>query len=156
VAIFMPLVKVLRRADGDKPSMGWLYGDIKKAREEIVVALDQNENKYLPIWKLIDSRWESKMSSPLHLVGYYLNPFFYYPNRVEIEADGRFMRGFVECLSRLYMNNPSTQDHISAELDVYQFQQGLFGKDMAKRQLQSSALNAGIIYNFKLIKLFTY
>ncbi|KAK8953801.1 hypothetical protein KSP39_PZI002952 [Platanthera zijinensis] len=67
VGIFTPFVRVLKRVDGDTSSMGWLYGDIKKAREEVVVVLDHQENKYLPIWKLIDSRWEKKMSSPLHL-----------------------------------------------------------------------------------------
>lgn len=139
--IFTPLVKVLRRADGDVPSMGWLYGDMKKAKEEVAVALDNKENKYLPIWKLIDSRMESKMSNPLHLAGYFLNPFFYYPNREEVEADTKFMHGFVECLTRMYANDPDIQDFITSELDTYQFGHGPFGKELAKRQLFVPSFN---------------
>ena len=33
--LFSPLVKVLRRVDGDKPSIGFLYGNLEKAREKL-------------------------------------------------------------------------------------------------------------------------
>ena len=55
--VFTPLVKVLRRVDGDKmPSMGWVYGDLENANEEIKLAIKSEEKKYLPIWKIIDKR----------------------------------------------------------------------------------------------------
>jgi hypothetical protein len=38
--VFEPLVKVLRMVDGDiKPSMAFLYGEILKAKKEIMVAV---------------------------------------------------------------------------------------------------------------------
>ncbi|KAL5747620.1 hypothetical protein ACOSQ2_024917 [Xanthoceras sorbifolium] len=41
--VFAPLVKVLRLVDGDvKPSMGFLYGELKNAKEEIKVVLRNN------------------------------------------------------------------------------------------------------------------
>ena len=38
--LFSPLVKVLRRVDGDKPSMGFLYDDLERAKEDIKKNLD--------------------------------------------------------------------------------------------------------------------
>ncbi|KAL5826529.1 hypothetical protein ACOSQ4_018326 [Xanthoceras sorbifolium] len=41
--VFAPLVKVLRLVDGGvKPSMGFLYGELKNAKEEIKVVLRNN------------------------------------------------------------------------------------------------------------------
>jgi len=123
--------------------MGWLYGDMKKARGEIAAALDYKEKKYLPLWNLIDKRVESKMSIPLHLAGFFLNPFFYYSSRVEVDGDPKFMGGFIDCLTRMYANDHAMQDSITSEVEVYQLEQGLFGKEMAKRQRSNSSLNPG-------------
>ncbi|KAL5821787.1 hypothetical protein ACOSQ3_023669 [Xanthoceras sorbifolium] len=44
--VFAPLVKVLRLVDGDvKPSMGFLYGELKNAKEEIKVVLRNNVSR---------------------------------------------------------------------------------------------------------------
>ncbi|KAL5734909.1 hypothetical protein ACOSP7_032770 [Xanthoceras sorbifolium] len=41
--VFAPLVKVLRLVDGDvKPFMGFLYGELKNAKEKIKVVLRNN------------------------------------------------------------------------------------------------------------------
>jgi len=58
------LVKVLRRVDGDKPSMGFLYGDLDNAKEKIARNLNHEEKKVIPIWKLIDTRWNDKLKGP--------------------------------------------------------------------------------------------
>ena len=40
--VFAPLVKVLRMVDADwKPSMGFVYGELKKAKKEIMDAFGQ-------------------------------------------------------------------------------------------------------------------
>ncbi|KAK8941436.1 hypothetical protein KSP39_PZI002968 [Platanthera zijinensis] len=143
ISIFAPLVKVLRRADGDEPSMGWLYGDMLKAKEEIALALENKEARYLPIWKLIDARWQSKLSTPLHLAGYFLNPFFYYSSWESVERDGRFMDSIIECMSKMYARNTSIQDRISDQICLYRNQEGSFGRDAAKRQRCSNSLNLG-------------
>lgn len=101
VAIFAPLVRVLRRVDGDRPIMGWLYGEMLKTKVEVVDALNNRENIYLPTWKLIDRRLDSKMSTPLHLSGYYLNPKFCYFRREEMEKAKKIL--FWSC--RLYVED---------------------------------------------------
>ncbi|KAK2641468.1 hypothetical protein Ddye_023231 [Dipteronia dyeriana] len=45
--VFAPLVRVFRLVNGDqKPSMGFLYGKFKKAKEEIKMALKSNDIAY--------------------------------------------------------------------------------------------------------------
>ncbi|XP_002440161.2 uncharacterized protein LOC8061081 [Sorghum bicolor] len=47
VSVFEPLFKVLRLVDGDvKPSMGFVYGEILKAKKEIKESLGNNESRF--------------------------------------------------------------------------------------------------------------
>nr|GEY40995.1 hypothetical protein [Tanacetum cinerariifolium] len=49
--VFAPLVKVLRMVDADwKPSMGFIYGELKKAKQEIMDALNNNEKSFPLFW----------------------------------------------------------------------------------------------------------
>jgi len=131
--VFTPLVKVLRRVDGDKmPSMGWVYGDLENAKEEIKLAVKSEEKKYLPIWKIIDKRWDEKLKNPLHRAGYFLNPYFYFAKKEAIDKAGVFMDGFVDAMHKFYPNDDGVIDKISQQLPMYQFQRGSFGREFAK------------------------
>ena len=49
--VFAPLVRVLRLVDGDrKPSMGFLYGELKLAKNDIREALNNVESNYQSIF----------------------------------------------------------------------------------------------------------
>ncbi|KAG5521556.1 hypothetical protein RHGRI_033950 [Rhododendron griersonianum] len=52
--VFAPLVKVLRLVDGDRPSMGFVYGELQKAKQEIIEACMFKEAQYKPIFDIID------------------------------------------------------------------------------------------------------
>ncbi|KAG5521552.1 hypothetical protein RHGRI_033950 [Rhododendron griersonianum] len=52
--MFAPLVKVLRLVDGDRPSMGFVYGELQKAKQEIIEACMFKEAQYKPIFDIID------------------------------------------------------------------------------------------------------
>ena len=69
-----PLVKVLRMVDGDKPAMGFIYEAMDQAKEAIKEAYGDKRQKYLPLWRIIDERWNRQLHRPLHAAGYYLNP----------------------------------------------------------------------------------
>jgi hypothetical protein len=69
-----PLVKVLRMVDGDKPAMGFVYEAMDQAKEAIKEAYQGKRQKYLPLWRIIDERWNKQLHRPLHAAGYYLNP----------------------------------------------------------------------------------
>ena len=76
---FAPLVHVLRVADADhRPSMAYLYGELIKAKEDIQVAYNGVESNYKPVFDIIDSKAKDRLDSPLHMVGYLLNPYFLY------------------------------------------------------------------------------
>ncbi|KAL5757895.1 hypothetical protein ACOSP7_020506 [Xanthoceras sorbifolium] len=77
--VFSPLVNVLRLVDGDrKPSMGFVYGELLQAKEDIKVAMKNVEKNYRPIFDIIDARIKDRLDNPLHLTAYFLNPYYYY------------------------------------------------------------------------------
>ena len=69
-----PLVKVLRMVDGDKLAMGFVYEAMDQAKEAINEAYHGKRQKYLPLWRIIDERWNKQLHRPLHNAIYYLNP----------------------------------------------------------------------------------
>ncbi|XP_034592935.1 uncharacterized protein [Setaria viridis] len=130
---FEPLAYVLRRVDGDVPAMGYIYGDILKAKQDIAVRLNGNEKKYGPIWGIIDARWDSKLKTPLHKAGYFLNPGFFYDNKKEME-DEVLMEAVVQCAAQMYRDDITMQDNIVSQLTMYTEATGSFGTPMAIRQ----------------------
>ncbi|WOK98033.1 hypothetical protein Cni_G06742 [Canna indica] len=70
-----PLVKVLRLVDGDsKPSMGYIYKVMDRAKEHIANNFNNVESGYKKVWKIIDERWDYQLHRPLYAARYYLNP----------------------------------------------------------------------------------
>jgi hypothetical protein len=142
INFFQPLANVLRRMDSDVPAMGFFHGCMLEAKTEIVTRFDNNESKYRAAWDIIDKRWDNKSKTPLHLAGYYLNPYFYYPNKSSIELDGSFRAAVISCITKMF-DDEDTQDSIIEELNIYQDQQGAFGHDIAVRQRRNKTFNPG-------------
>jgi len=142
IKFFEPLANVLRRMDSDVPSMGFFHGSMLEAKKEISVRFDNDESKFKVVWDIIDKRWNNKLKTPLHLAGYYLNPYYYYPRKAEIEKDGSFRAAVIECTTRLF-DDEQIQDSITEELNMYQAQQQSFGHDIAIRQRKNKNFNPG-------------
>jgi len=70
--------------DSDVPAMGFLYGYLLEAKNEISKRFNNDRKKFEEVFHFIDKRWDSKLKTPLHRAGYYLNPFYYYQNKVAI------------------------------------------------------------------------
>ncbi|CAO2033804.1 unnamed protein product [Urochloa humidicola] len=140
VNYFEPLANVLRRMDSDIPSMGFLYGCLLDAKKDMAKRFDNDEQRFRAVWDIIDKRWDNKLKTPLHLAGYYLNPYYYYPNKLEIELDGKFREGLVTCVTRM-VEEVEVQDQIIDELSMYQDAIGTFGKDIAIRQRRNESLD---------------
>jgi len=96
--VFKPLVKVFHRTVSDVPTMGWLYGDLEMARNEIEVNLNHKVKRCHPIGLIIDKRWDAKLKSPLHLARHFLNHFFYYQRKEVIDKNGAFLGAFYRLL----------------------------------------------------------
>jgi len=122
---FEPLVDVLRKI-GSNSSMGYIYGELTNAKMEIALRFENNEEHYLPIWDNIDFRLDAALRTPLHLAGYYLNPFFYYQNKDGIENAEIFRDAFVEC-TRKMIPDQLTQEKIVSQLDLYRSASQSFG-----------------------------
>ncbi|XP_062016188.1 uncharacterized protein LOC133732615 [Rosa rugosa] len=131
--VFAPLVKVLHLVDGDrKPSMGFVYGELLRAKEEIKMAFKDQETHYRPILDIVDGKARGRLDSPLHLAGYLLNPYYTYANS-SIENDNVVMDGFFTCVEVFFPDDIQTQSLVTnVELHKYLKKDGGFGRVLAK------------------------
>jgi hypothetical protein len=57
LSIFEPLVKFLLLVDGDvKPSMGFLYGELTKAKREVKQCYGNIEARYKDVMTIVDKK----------------------------------------------------------------------------------------------------
>ncbi|KAJ1267163.1 hypothetical protein BS78_07G035700 [Paspalum vaginatum] len=101
--------------------------------KDIAKRFENDEKQFKAVWDIIDKRWDNKLKTPLHLAGYYLNPYYYYPNKLGIELDGKFREGLVCCITKM-VEEVDIQDKIIDELSKFQDGPESFGKDIATRQ----------------------
>ena len=99
-----PLVRVLRLVDNEnKPAMGYIYEAMDRAKETIKRSFNENEEKYEKIFTIIDERWNCQLHRPLHAVGYYLNPEFFYKIK-SVGFDAEVLDGLYQCVARLILS----------------------------------------------------
>ncbi|KAG5252462.1 3-hydroxyisobutyryl-CoA hydrolase [Salix suchowensis] len=132
VNVSEPLVRVLRLADSEeKPSMGYLYEAMDKAKEAIKTRLKNIKSQYGPYIRVIDARWDKQLHSPLHAAGCFLNPEIFF--RPSFSKQREVTRGLLTTIMRL-VPDCDTQDNISAQIEEYKRATGLFGITLAIRQ----------------------
>ncbi|XP_042454068.1 uncharacterized protein LOC122038398 [Zingiber officinale] len=128
--IFTPLVKVLRLVDGEeKPSMGFVYGEILNAKEEIRKTFKE-ENDYLPILNIIDSKSKGHLDGPLHTTAYLLNPYYFFKNQ-SIKDDPLITDNMIVCVKKFFPEAQMQHHMINIELPKYTKKEGTFGKKLA-------------------------
>ncbi|XP_050157550.1 uncharacterized protein LOC126631471 [Malus sylvestris] len=110
--VFEPLFKLLRIVDGDKkPSMGFLYGELQKAKMEIKGTFKNNEANYQPILQIIDEKARERLDSPLHLAGYLFNPYYFFKDQ-SIQHDPIVMEGIFTCVEKFFPDNYEVQNQV--------------------------------------------
>ncbi|KAL5748549.1 hypothetical protein ACOSQ2_025846 [Xanthoceras sorbifolium] len=128
VSVSEPLVRILRIVDGDMPAMGYIYEGIERAKVAIQAYYKGVEEKYLPLWEIIDRRWNMQLHSPLHAAAAFLNPsIFYNPN---FKIDLRMRNGFQEAMLKLATTD-NDKIEITKEHPIYINAQGALGTDFA-------------------------
>ncbi|WOH03861.1 hypothetical protein DCAR_0623261 [Daucus carota subsp. sativus] len=132
VEIFKPLVKVLRLVDGDwRPSMGFVYGELKDAKKEIIRICRGAADMYEPILDIIESKAKGRLDCPLHLAGYLLNPYFFYRDD-EAQTDPKCMEGLLTCVESFFPDDYDKQNLVcNHELLKYKAMEGIFGRKLA-------------------------
>jgi hypothetical protein len=123
-----PLVKVLRLVDSDKPTMGYLYEAMDRAKEAIrayyVGKGSHGFRRQMLLWDLIDTRWTKMLHRPIHEATIFLNPAFSY--KCNFAFDGKVMEGLHSCLQRMVPDVTIRLD-INREIEMYRDGTGLFG-----------------------------
>lgn len=129
---YILLVMGIRHVDGEnKPSMGYVYEAMDRAKEATEEGFKKNESKYSRIFTIIDSRWNKQLHRPLHAAAHFFNPTYFYDNP-QMEFVKEIKSGFLICLTRL-VPNLEDQDQITNELPDYKKAKGHFGLDIAIR-----------------------
>ena len=118
--------------DGEKPVMGYIYESMDLAKEAIKAKYMNDETKYMPLWDIIDERWDRQLHSPLHVDGYFFNPTYFYYN-TRFSEDGEVGQALMTCIKRM---NPDreVQNHIIAQLQDYRIPSKLFAYASAIRE----------------------
>ncbi|KAM1285408.1 hypothetical protein ACFX13_028896 [Malus domestica] len=120
----------------EKPSIGYLYDAIEKAKKSVIVAFDNNEPDYLPYLKVIDHVWQEELHSPLHAAACYLNPsIFYSPS---LSTKKVIQKGLLDCIETIEPNL-TAQVVITSNINFYEEAVGDFGRPVALRCRESLA-----------------
>lgn len=129
LAVFEPLVKVLRLIDGDvKPSMGFVYGELLKAKREIKEAFGNVESRFKDVLAVVEKKMDGRLDSPLHLTAYLLNPHYSYANPSIFDVH-KITEGFIACVKKFYYHDEDMQDQAAnIELRKFQNREGPFSK----------------------------
>jgi hypothetical protein len=124
-----PLLSVLQLMDcGEKPSVGYIYDAMEKAKKSIIDALNNKESAYLPYLEVIDHIWQEEFHSSLHAAAYYLNPsIFYNPS---FSSNKVIQKGLLDCIETLEPDL-TAQVMITSNVNFYEEAVGDFGRPVA-------------------------
>ncbi|KAF0923241.1 hypothetical protein E2562_003450 [Oryza meyeriana var. granulata] len=132
VKVTEPLSRVLRLVDSNKkPSMGYLYEAMEKAKETIRARMMNKVSLYGPYIRVIDARMEKQLHSPLHAAGCFFNPGIFFSPSFKMQSYAH--RGLIKTITCLVPDD-EIQDKIFLQLEEYKKSTGDFGLPIAIRQ----------------------
>ena len=100
---------------------------------------------YIPIWNIVDARWELQLHRPLHAAAYYLNPHYHYNPNFKVNANIKI--GFYQCLEMM-VPNASERCKIDLQLESFKDAKGLFGIEAAKTAKDKKKKNSSSMVGF--------
>jgi len=151
-----PLLVVLRLVDSDsKPNLSSLAAAFLKAKEAIMTNFKNIERDYMPIFKILETRWSKHFQSPLFKATGFLNPVVYYKLRryfimivmtnVSLSLNSLFIdcstagidevasyeEAFEDCMEKMIDDEEIIMKAVM-DTDLYKTRQGRFGSSIAK------------------------
>ncbi|KAL0456777.1 UNVERIFIED_CONTAM: hypothetical protein Slati_1016900 [Sesamum latifolium] len=116
VEVVEPLVKVLRMVDGDGSTISYLYAALNKAKEAIKAYYNNNIEKFMPYWKIINDRWDKNLYSDLYVAGAVLNPNLFYSKHVVVDKE---TKPALERIIQKMVPNADARKNLTSELLQY-------------------------------------
>ncbi|XP_020195159.1 uncharacterized protein [Aegilops tauschii subsp. strangulata] len=142
IKVFEPLVKVLRLADGDGPSMASMYGELISAKREIKVAVENSEKHYLVITNAMNTKMSGRLDSPLHMAAYILNPKYSYADP-SIFTDVEVVAALMEVMETFYYDDDIKQNKVfNIDFTKFKKKEGMFGKVAALKAMENNNFDA--------------
>ncbi|XP_054797752.1 uncharacterized protein LOC129302885 [Prosopis cineraria] len=125
VALVGPLIRLLRIVDGDeKPSLGYVYEGMIRAKHGIKSFCNNNPHKYKPYIDILKARWDKHLKTSLHAAAYFLNPAFMYDPSFHLK---RKLTDAILDLLRVYGSDDYVQ--LWEQLSLYKNRDGSFTRD---------------------------
>ena len=84
---------------------------------------------YIPIWNIVDARWELQLHIPLHAATYYLNPYYHYNPNFKVNVNIKI--GLYQCLEMM-VPDAIERCKIDLQLESFKDAKWLFGIKAAK------------------------
>ncbi|KAM0896110.1 hypothetical protein ACQ4PT_023379 [Festuca glaucescens] len=142
IKVFEPLVKLLRLADSDGPSMATMYGELLSTKKAIMAAVENSEKDYLMIIQAMDTKMKGRLDSPLHIAAFMLNPKYSYADST-IFSDVEVVAAFMEVMEQFYHDDDEKQN-IVLNIDFTRFKkkEGMFGKVAATKAISNANFDA--------------
>jgi hypothetical protein len=111
-----PLVKVLRLADGDGSSSGYILFAIKLAKEGIKEFFHHEAENYSPFIDIIEDRYKRSLKCDLYAAAAYLNPHLFYDRLIKMDKE---IKEGLENVVRKLLPSEEAQSAIMKELKDY-------------------------------------
>ncbi|XP_008663987.1 uncharacterized protein [Zea mays] len=122
--------------------MGFLYGELLKAKREIKEAFGNVESRFKDVMAVIEKKMNGRLDSPLHLTAFLLNPHYSYANP-SIFDEPKMNEAFISCVEQFYYHDEDQQEQVANfELKKIQNREGPFSKKLA-RTFQNYDYNPG-------------
>ncbi|XP_031260567.1 uncharacterized protein LOC116118736 isoform X2 [Pistacia vera] len=132
-----PLLSFLHLMDcEERPSVGYIFDAMEKAKKTIIMAFDNDESEFMPYFRVIDLIWQEEFHSPLHAAAYYLNPSVFY--KANFSSNKVIQKGLLDCIETLEPDI-SSQVTITSQINSYEEAVGDFGRPVALRGRESLA-----------------
>ncbi|KAJ6428681.1 hypothetical protein OIU84_020365 [Salix udensis] len=132
-----PLLSVLHLMDReDRPSVGYVYDAMEKAKKSIIEAFDNMESDYASYLNIIDHVWQEEFHSPLHAAACHLNPAVFY--NANFSFNKVIQKGLLDCIETIEPSL-SAQVTITSHIKFYEEAVGDFGRPVALHGRESLA-----------------
>ncbi|PKU77311.1 hypothetical protein MA16_Dca016878 [Dendrobium catenatum] len=127
--ILGPLIRMLRIVDSDeKPSLGYLYDVMYRARKTIKVMFRNVKRSYKPFTTIIKRRRDTQLRQGIHAASYFVNPHFQYDRENYCQKPG-ILQGLVELIGNKDICSKPTL--VMNEVRLFRYDLESFGKPIA-------------------------